>query len=134
MILRNDLGKLYRLSDVRLVAADAEHGRIELYGLYRTGIFSMLRQRTMACLAIHVRMPAFVFYVQDLRMAVFAGLMTGKRNRLSLDFQNGIAAEMSVFPEAARHQHVAHHEKHDEANHEYGRQTEEMSCVFDVHS
>jgi hypothetical protein len=53
---------------------------------------------------------------------------------LSLDFRNGIGAEVPVFSEAARHQHVAHHEKNDETDHEYSRQTEEMSCVFDVHS
>ena len=58
----NDLRESFRLGDVRLVTADAQHCCIEFGGLDRAGVVGMFRQRSVACLAIDVRMPTISFF------------------------------------------------------------------------
>ncbi len=62
----------------------------------------MLGQRSVACLAVHMRVFPVLLYVQHIRVAGFTCLMAGKVNRASGNFADRIAAIVAVLPKAFR--------------------------------
>ena len=60
MLRRNDLRKLFRFGDIRLVTTDAKHGCFQFRRLDRARVFRMLCQRSMARLAVDSRMLSFL--------------------------------------------------------------------------
>lgn len=131
VIRSGDLGKALRLRGVRLVATGAQYGRIEFGGFYRGGIVRVLGQRSVAGLAIHLRMPASVFLVKDVDMAGLAGLMASELNRPGRDFGHCISAVVPVLSKTFRDQKAPHGEKYQQAEHEHPSQAEKMSCIFE---
>ena len=102
MLRQNDLWKLLRFGDVRLVTTCTKHGCLQLRRLDRAGIFRMLRQRPMACLAVDSRMPSFLFQFEHVGMAHLARLVTRKGNRMRSNFGDCVAPVMAVLPETVR--------------------------------
>lgn len=88
-----------RPSAVLLVAARAEHCGIGKNGFY-AGIFRVLRERSVAGLAIYVRMFAGLLFIENVAMARFACFVTGVGDGKGSDFGDGIRAVMTVFAEA----------------------------------
>ena len=69
------------------MAADAEHGRIQLWREYGCRIVRVLGQRPVAGLAVHVRVLAGLLLFEDVGMAGFARLVPGEVHRPSRDFR-----------------------------------------------
>jgi len=107
----SDLGECKWLGDVRFVTADAEHSGVEFLGVDRARVVDMFGERTVAGLAVDVDVPAALLFFQDIRMAVFAGLVTGVIHGTSGDFGWGIATVVSILSEALGHQESTHSTK-----------------------
>ena len=102
MLRRDDLRKLLRFGDVRLVATGAKHGGLQFRRLDRDRVFRMLDQRPMARLAVNSRMPSFLFQFEHVGVAHLAALVAGKGNWVRSDFGDCVASVMAVLPKAAR--------------------------------
>ena len=85
VIRRDNLREVLRLGSVCLVTAGAYDGCIQLLGLHRTRIIRMLSLGPVASLASDHYMPAKFFLIDDVGVAAFAGLVSGKRNRSRRD-------------------------------------------------
>ena len=102
MLRRDDLRKLLRFGDVRLVATGAKHGGLQFRRLDRDRVFRMLGQRPMTRLAVDSRMPSFLFQFEHVGMTRLAGLVAGKGNRMRGDLGDCVAPVMAVLPKATR--------------------------------
>ena len=100
VIRRIDLGKALGLGRAGRVAADAEHGRVQLGRRYARGIVGVLGQRSVTGFAVHVRVLAGLLYVQNVGVAGLAGLVAGELDRARCDLGDGGAAVVSVLSEA----------------------------------
>ncbi len=107
MVGRNDLRKLFRFGDVRLVATDTKHGCLQFRRLDRARIFRMLGQRSMTCFAIDARMPSFLFHFEHVGVAGFTSLVAGKGNRTGGDFGDGVTPVMAVLTKTARNKEAS---------------------------
>ena len=121
------LRETHRLSDVLLMAAGADHRRVGQRRIQRGGIVGVNRQRSMAGLAIHVRMFPVALGFRYIRMAGFAGLMAGVTDRLGRQFAQRSAAIVSVLAERLRNKKSAQDEKSKNAGKKNGSQTEKMA-------
>ena len=104
----DNLWEALRLRDVRLVTTNAEHGGIGQLRLHRARVISMTRLWPVACLAIHVRVGAGAFHLQDIVVTAFTHLMPRKFHRFGRYLTNGCAAVVAVLPECARHKMSTH--------------------------
>jgi hypothetical protein len=134
VLCSDDLGKVFRLRAVCLVATGAEYCRIEFGGFYGSGIIRVLGQRSVAGFAIHLRMLTEVFLVKDVDMAGLAGLMAGEFNRPGRDFGHCISAVVPVLSKTFRDQETTDKQEYKETEHENPSQAEKMPCIFeDIH-
>ena len=78
----------------------------------------MLRQRSVAGLAVYMRVLAYLLCICLIGMAGLARLMSGKMNGLGSDFADGIAAVVSVLPKALRNYVPAYEQKDEKGYHE----------------
>ena len=78
----------------------------------------------MASFAVHMRMLAFALHVEDITVAGFACLVTGKLDRPGCNLADGSAAIMPVLPEASRNHVMSNDEKDDEGENEESRESE----------
>ena len=132
---RNDLRKRLRLCGIRLVAADAQHSRIELGRSHRGWIVRVLGLRPVAGFAIHMRVLAIFLLIEHVCMAAFAGVMAGIINGPRGNFRERVPAVVPVFAETLRYQKSPDNQKEEHAGGEYARQTEKMSCISeDIHT
>lgn len=131
----NDLRETLGLGRVRLMAAHAEHGRIEFGGRHRAGIVGVFGQRTVAGFAIYVRVLAISLLLEHVGMAGFAGFVAGEIDRPGCDFRERVAAIVSVFAETLRHQKASEDQKQEYAGSEHSCQPEKMSRISEgIHS
>ncbi len=82
----SDLRETPGLGRVGLMAADAEYGGIELGGYHRSRVVGVVGQRSVTGFAIHMRMLAILFLVDNVGMASFASLVAGKIDGPGGDF------------------------------------------------
>jgi hypothetical protein len=68
----------------------------------------------MASFAIHMRVFAVLFCVQNVGVAAFASLMTGKLHRAGCHLTDGCTAIMPVLSKTLWDNVVPHHQKHQE--------------------
>ena len=127
----SDLRKCFRFGGVGLVAADAQHGRVEFRGLDGTRVLDMFCLGSVARFAVDVRMAAAFLFLQDIGMAIFASLVAGKVHRTSSDLSEGIPAIVSVLSETLRHQKRPYSHKHQTADHENGGQPKQVPGIFE---
>ncbi len=127
----NYLRKGLRLCRIGLMAADAEHGRIELWGSYGSRIVRVLGQRTMTGLAIHVRVLAVLLLFEDVGMAGFARLVPGEVHRPSRDFRQSIAPIVPILAETFWDQKSAEDQKQENARDEDSCQSKKMSRILE---
>ena len=121
MIGGNNLRKGLGLRRIRLMAADAEYGRIEFFGGHGSRIIRVLGKRSVAGLAIHVRVLAIFFLLENVGVAAFAGLMAGKINWTSGNFRQSIAPVVAVLSEAFWDEKAPDHEEQQDAGDEDSR-------------
>ncbi len=126
----NYLRKTLGLCRIRLMAADAEHGRIELWGSYGSRIVRVLGQRPVTGLAIHVRVLAIFFLFEDVGMAGFAGLVPGEVHRPGRDFRQCIAPIVPILAETFGDQKSAEDQKQENACDEDSGQSKKMSRIL----
>lgn len=115
------------------MAADAQLGRIQLLRRNSAGIVGVFGQRPVTGFTIHLRMLAFAFQVQNVRVAGFAGLMSGIRNGLGFDLSQRIAAKVPILPKTFGHKIAPYQNEDKDPGGKNPRQTEKMSCVFKFH-
>jgi len=101
MLRRDDLRKLLRFGDVRLVATGTKHGGLQLCRLDRDRVFRMLGQRPMTRLAVDSRMPSFLFDFEHVGVARLAALVASKGNRMRGDFSDCVASVVAVLTKTA---------------------------------
>jgi hypothetical protein len=126
-----DLGESKWFGDVRFVTADAEHSGVEFLGVDGAGVVDMFGERTVAGLAVDVDVPAALLFFQDIRMAVFAGLVTGVIHGTSGDFGWGISTVVSILSETLGHQEGTHSDKGQAADDEDSGEPKEVSGILE---
>jgi hypothetical protein len=84
----------------------------------------VLRQRSMTRLAVHMRVLAFALHIKHIRVAGFAGLVTGELHRTGCNLTDRIAAIVPVLPKAAWNHVMSNDEKNDEGENEESRESE----------
>jgi hypothetical protein len=115
------------------MATGAEDGRVEL-GRLDGGIIRVRGLRSVARFAIHMRVLAGGFLVEDIRMAGLAGLMARELNGPGRDFGHGTSPVVAVLSKTFRDQETPDDEECQEAEHEDPSQAEKMSCILeDIH-
>lgn len=129
VIRRNNLRKRFRLGRVGLMTADTEYGRVEFGGRHGTRIIRMFRQRAVAGLTIHMRMPAIFLFVEHIDVTGLAGLMAGEVDGPGRDFGECVAAIMAVLPKALRHHKTPNDQEEEDASEENPRQPEKMARI-----
>jgi len=128
----DNLRETFRFASVSLMAADAEHRRVEFGRRYRSRIVRVFRQRPVAGLAIHMRVLAGFFLVEDLTMAALAGRVAGEIDWPRADFRHGIAAIMPVFAKTLRNQKSPYDQEQENARDKNPGHSEKMSCIFEL--
>ncbi len=128
MLVGVDLGKGPGSGGADGMAAHAERSDIGFAGIDGR-IGSVVRQRTVAGFAVHVRVHATGFGLGDVAVAGFAGLVAGEVQRPVSDFGDSRAAVMSVLPKAVRDHHRADHQKDERSGQVDACQTEKMSRI-----
>lgn len=83
----------------------------------------MLRQWSMARLAIHVRVLAFALQIEHIGVARLARLVTGELYRTGCNLTDRIAAIVPELPEAARNHIMSNDEENDEGENEESRKS-----------
>src|SRR6266702_1297875 len=100
MLGRTNLREIHWLGVVRFMAANAEHGGIELRRRGTRRVFCVLRLRSMTGFAGYAGVAPGLFHIQDVAMAGFADIVASVGNRLSCDFLECIAPKMAVAAKA----------------------------------
>lgn len=78
----------------------------------------------MTRLAVHMRVLALAFDIENIGMAGLASLVTGKLHRAGCNLTDRIAAIVPVLPEAARNHVMSNDKKNDEGENEESRESE----------
>jgi hypothetical protein len=129
-VLRRDyLRKLRGLSGIGVMAAPAKTGNLERRRACGRGIFCMTRQRTMARLARHARVPPLAAQFNRLRVACPTCLLSGERESMLPVFHQGGAAVVAILAEALRNHRGAEDEKRGDATQKDQRQQYEMRGI-----
>ena len=131
MIRGNHLRKALRLRCVRLMAADTQYSRIELFGGHGSRIVRVLGQRSVAGLAVNVRVLAIFFLFQDVGMAPFAGLVSRKIHWPRGDFRQCGAAIVPILSETFWNQKSPEDQKQEDARNEDSCQSKKMSRILE---
>ena len=124
VIRRINLRKPLGLGGTRRVASCAQHRGIRFHRRYRRRIVRVLGQRPVAGLAVHMRMLALAFHIEDVGVAGFACLVTGKFHRAGRDFADCGAAIVPVLPETRRNHEMSNHKEDDEGENKESRESE----------
>lgn len=98
-----------RLGQIRFVALDAQHGRIELGRSGPRRVIHVLRQRPVAGLTGDAAMLPGFFLLENFGVTSLTRTMTRERHRLGRDLCNRIAAIMSKLAKTAGHQARTHY-------------------------
>ena len=88
------------------MAAGAKYGRIELARLHRSRVIRVRGQRSVARLAIDMRMFAIFFLIEDVCMAGFTALVASEFDGADSNFGYGVATIVPVLSEAFRDHRV----------------------------
>ena len=123
MICRGNLRKALGLRGVLLMTTGAEDGRVKL-GRLDGGIIRVRGLRSVARFAIHMRVLAGAFLVEDVRMAGFASLVAGEFNWPGRNFGYGISAVVAVPSEAFRDEKTSDDQEYQDAENEHPGQAE----------
>jgi len=126
VLRRVHLGETLGLSDAGLVTADAKHRRVQLRGLHRRGIVSVLGLRSVAGLASHSLVHTLALYFENVGVTGFADLMSGVGDGRCRDFRDGVGPIVSVAAKAVRHKKTAQHQKPNQTYQKNGCQPEEV--------
>ncbi len=86
---------------------------------------------SVAGLAIHVRVLALGFHVQNIGVAGLARLVAGKLHRSSGNLTNRFAAIVSILPEALGNNVTSNNEKDNKGKNKQPRKSEEMPRILE---
>ena len=84
----------------------------------------MVREGTVARLAVHMRVLAFGLHIQNIGMTRLASLVTGELHRTGRNVPDCIAPIVPVLPEAGRHHVVSDDKKDNESENKESRESE----------
>lgn len=130
MIAGGYLRKRPGLGRIGFMATDTKRGRVEFGGNQGSWVICVTGQRTVASLAIHMRVLAGLFLFEDIRMAAFASLVPGKLNRPGGNIRDSIAAIMPILSKTPGDQIPAHGEEEQEANQKDSRESQKMAGIL----
>jgi hypothetical protein len=85
----------------------------------------------MASLAVHMRVLALAFHIQNICMAGLASLVTGKLHGSSRNLADGRTAIVSILSEALWNHEVSNHKKDNKSENEESRESEEMPGILE---
>ena len=88
------------------MTASAEYSRIKFARLHGPRVIRVHGQRSMTRLAIHMRMLAIIFLIEDVCMAGFTALVAREFDGSDCNFGYRAAAIVSVLSEAFRDHRV----------------------------
>lgn len=84
----------------------------------------MICKRSMTSLAVHARVPALAFDIENIRVAGLAGFVSGKLHWPCTNLANRSPAIMPILSEAARNDVTSDNKKDDERKNEKSRESE----------
>ena len=118
MVRRDNLRKVFRLGSVGFVTASSDYGCVQLLGLHRAGIISVLGLGAMAGLAGDNHMLAHLLLVHYIAVAGLASAVPGKGNWSRCDLADRRTTIVAVLPKTARHHRRAQdHKPHQRYEH-----------------
>jgi len=126
-----DLRESPWLSAVGFMAAGADDGRVQLWRSHRRRIVGMLGQASMASLAGNHHMLALLLLLDDVGMASFAGIVSGKSNGMGCRLCDSSAAVVAVLPKATRHHRNSQNEEYCQQHYDDNGQPDKMFYVLE---
>ncbi len=129
VILHPDLRETGGLGDIGLVATSAERGNVRLQSLHSGGIIRVLCGGSVAGLTIHVGVDALGFHFEYVRMAAFAGFMTGEGDGPRREFFERVPPIMTIAAKTLGDDGRAHGHEDQKAEKEYGSEADEMGGI-----
>ena len=90
VLFADDLGELRRFGDICFVTARAKRSGVGEFRNHRSRITGMVGQRPVAGFAIYMRMLAGLLHVNNVRVALLTGLVTGVGDWARRDFCQGL--------------------------------------------
>ncbi len=130
VLFAHHLRERFRLGYILFMAARAQHGRIRQLRHHRSWIGGMSSKRAVAGFAVHSRVFARLLHFEHVAVALFASLVTGKRNRLRRKLAQCISTIVAVLPKALRNKVCPHQQKYDEHNRKRHCKPDQMFGVF----
>ena len=127
----HDLGESLGFGAVRLVAAAAYDGRVQLWRLHACGIVRVLGLRTVAGFARNNDVLALLLQVENVGVAAFTDFVPGMRNGAGCDLSQRRSPVVAVLPEALRHDRGS---KNQENTYQYGNdcgKSDQMLGIFE---
>ena len=103
---RSHLRKSFGFRCVCFVAAGAEYRCIEFVWFHGPRVIRVHGQRPVARFAIHMRMLAIFFLIEDICMAGFTALVASEFDGANSNFGYGVATIVPVLSEAFRDHRV----------------------------
>jgi hypothetical protein len=92
----------------------------------------MLRKRAMACFAVYARVFTGLLDLEHVGVALFASLVTGKRDRLRGKLVQRISSIVAKLSKALGNELRPHQQKHHEHNRKRSCKPDEMFGVFEI--
>ena len=86
----------------------------------------------MTRFAVHMRMPSAHFLLDDFRVTVFAGLVTGELYRTSLNLRDRAGAVMPVLAETTRDKKAASDQEDENAKNKNHGHAKQMPGILEV--
>lgn len=131
MIGADDLGKIFGLGAVGLVATGAEDDRVELGRLDGCGIIRVPGLRAVTSFARNHDMPAQFLLIDDVGMAGFADFVSSVGDGARGSLSDGVRAVMSVLSKTVGHDGGAQEDEGDQSDHHDGGQTDQVFRIFE---
>ena len=126
-----DLREIFGLGGVRLVAANAENGCVELRRLDRARIARVCCERAVTSFAVHACMLSILLHGEDIGVASLADFVSGKHHRFGSDFGDRIATVVAVLTETPRHEDCSDQNKDDDSSGKDQGDTPQMFRVLE---
>lgn len=131
MVFAVDLRKACRLGDVGFVATRAKSRRVGQLWSHVGRVGRVIRERTVAGLAVHAGVLARLLEGDHVVVAVLTDLMSGELDGPRGDLGEGITAKVAVPAEAAGNQHGSDGEEDGNSCDKYGCNPEEVLVVLE---
>lgn len=111
-------------------ASEDEQALVEIGRVFLRGR-EALDQRSVAGLAVYVRVLSVLLLVLHIRVTCFTCVVAGELCGTGCDFADGGSAVVSVLSEAFGDDEVSHHQKYHEGEDKESRKSKKMPSILD---